>query len=414
MTDQPWWRLVFSRRMMLCVLTGFASGLPLFFLFQLVPGWLRDQQVDLGTIGLFALVQFPYTWKFLWSPLMDRFELPLLGLRRGWMLLTQLGLLLALGSFAFISPQNGLSMVIVAAVLVAVFSASQDIVIDAFRREILSDQELGLGNAVHINAYRLAGLVPGSLSLILADHLPWSTVFLITAAFMGVGLLLTAIAPEPAHERHPMSLEQAVVEPFKDFFSRHGVQHAIAVLVFMVLYKLGDNMAVALQTPFYMDMGYSKSEIGLVAKHAALWPVLVGSLIGGLVMLKVGINRSLWLFGVVQCASIFGYALLASLNPEARNLWWLAGVVGAEYLGVGLGAAALTAYIAREASRTYLATQLALLTALTAVPRVIANAATGYMVESMGWVHFFMLCALVAIPGLLMLPKVAPWSRRQD
>lgn len=414
MTDAPWWQLVFTRRMLLCILTGFASGLPLFFLFQLVPGWLRDLDVDLGTIGLLALVQFPYTWKFLWSPLMDRFELPLLGLRRGWMLLTQLGLLLSLASFAFIDPQHSLTLVVIASILVAVFSASQDIVIDAYRREILPDRELGLGNAVHVNAYRLAGLVPGSLSLILADHLPWSSVFLITAAFMAVGLVLTAIADEPNHDRHPMKLYQAVVEPFAEFFDRLGGRQALLILVFMVLYKLGDNMAVALQTPFYLDMGYTKSEIGLVAKHAALWPVLVGSLVGGLVMLKIGINRSLWLFGLVQVASIAGYALLSSLAPEARNLWWLGGVVAAEYFGVGLGAAALTAFIAREASRTYLATQLALLTALTAVPRVLANAGTGFMVEAMGWPLFFMLCMVVALPGLLLLPWVAPWKRRAD
>ncbi|WP_341503123.1 AmpG family muropeptide MFS transporter [Gallaecimonas sp. GXIMD4217] len=414
MTSQSWWQLLLQRRFFLCILTGFASGLPLFFLFQLIPGWLRDQNVDLATIGLLSLVQFPYTWKFLWSPLMDRFELPLLGLRRGWMLLTQLGLLLAMASFAFTDPAQGLKPIIVAAVLVAVFSASQDIVIDAFRREILEDNELGLGNSIHINAYRLAGLVPGSLSLILADHLPWSSVFLITAAFMSVGLLLTCMADEPQHQRHPQTMEQAIVAPFVEFFSRGGVRQALLVLGFMVLYKLGDNMATALQTPFYLDMGYSKSEIGLVAKHAALWPVVVGSLVGGLVMLRIGINRSLWLFGLVQMASIFGYALLASLPAEQRDLWWLGAVVAFEYFGVGLGAAALTAFIAREASKTYLATQLALLTALTAVPRVLANAGTGFMVEAMGWVDFYLVCAAVAIPGMLMLPWVAPWHRTSD
>ncbi|WP_226911375.1 AmpG family muropeptide MFS transporter [Gallaecimonas mangrovi] len=414
MTDISWWRLVFSRRMMLCVLTGFSSGLPLYFLFQLVPGWLKSQHIDLGTIGLLSLVQFPYTWKFIWSPLMDRLNLPLLGLRRGWLLVTQLGLLLTLASFALLSSANNMELVVIAAVLVAIFSASQDIVIDAFRREILADNELGLGNAIHVNAYRLAGLVPGSLSLILADHFPWSTVFVITAAFMGVGLLLTAIADEPEHERTPSTLEQAVIEPFKEFFQRSDFKSAIAILLFMVLYKLGDNMATALQTPFYMDMGYSLSDIGLVAKNAALWPSIIGGIIGGLAMVKIGINRSLWVFGVVQWLSILGYALLSYLAPEQRNLWWLAAVVGTEYLGVGLGAAALTAFIARSASRNYLATQLALLTALTAVPRVIANAGTGYMVEYMGWLHFFLFCAAIAIPGMLMLPKVAPWADKAN
>ncbi|WP_406664265.1 AmpG family muropeptide MFS transporter [Gallaecimonas sp. GXIMD1310] len=414
MPQPPWWSLILKRRFFLCILTGFASGLPLFFLFQLVPGWLRDQHVDLASIGLLSLVQFPYTWKFLWAPLMDRFELPFLGLRRGWLLLTQLGLLAAMATFALCDPKQGLEPIVWVAILVAAFSASQDIVIDAFRREILADNELGLGNAIHINAYRLAGLIPGSLSLILADHLPWSTVFVITAGFMAVGLLLTLIADEPTHERHPSTWQQAVVEPFHEFFSRHGVKAALLLLAFMVLYKLGDNMATALQTPFYLDMGYSKSEIGLVAKHAALWPAVFGGLLGGILMLKIGINRSLWLFGLVQMVSILGYALLAWLPLETRNLWWLALVVATEYLGVGLGAAALTAFIAREANKTFLATQLALLTALTAVPRVLANAATGFMVDSVGWVHFYLICALVALPGMALLPWVAPWQRKTD
>ena len=398
--------------MFLCVLTGFASGLPLFFVFQLLPGWLRDSQVDLATIGLMSLVQLPYTWKFLWSPLMDRYALPWLGRRRGWMLLTQVLLLFAMASFALLHPIVSIAWIAFAAFLVALFSASQDIVIDAFRREILADEELGLGNSIHINAYRVAGLVPGSLSLILADFLPWPTVFLITAAFMSVGIVLTLIADEPLHARAPTRLVEAVIEPFKEFFHRQGVRRALFLLLFIVLYKLGDNMATALQTPFYLDMGYSKSEIGLVAKHAALWPAVIGGFLGGILMLKFGINRGLWLFGLVQWLSILGYALLSYLPAESRNLYWLAGVVGAEYLGVGLGAAALTAFISREASRSYLATQIALLTALASVPRVFVNASTGFLVEDLGWVAFFLLCAVVAIPGMVLLYWVAPWQAK--
>jgi PAT family beta-lactamase induction signal transducer AmpG len=174
----------------------------------------------------------------------------------------------------------------------------------------------------------------------------------------------------------------------------------------MFLYKIGDNMATALSMPFYLEVGFSKTEIGLVAKHAALWPSIIGGLLGGLVMVRVGINRALWLFGVVQVASILGFAVLASTGPE---LWLLALVIGFEYLGVGMGTAAFTAFIARETSKMYAATQFALFTALAAVPRTLANASTGWIVEQIGWVDFFLFCTLLALPGMLLLFWVAPW-----
>jgi PAT family beta-lactamase induction signal transducer AmpG len=395
--------------MLICIFTGFASGMPLYVLFQLVPAWLKDGGVSLTEIGLFALVGIPYTWKFVWAPLMDRWIPPFLGRRRGWMLICQLALLLSIGILGSFQPAQSTWLIAWLAAAVAFFSASQDVALDAYRREILPDEELGLGSAIHVQAYRISSLVPGSLSLILADTLPWSTVFWITAAFMAVAVVMTLAVTEPESELPTgTGLRQAIVAPFSEYLGRRGWSGLLLVLGFMFFYKIGDNMATALSTPFYLDMGFSKTEIGLVAKHAALWPAIFGGLMGGLIMIKIGINRALWLFGVVQVVSILGFAILASNGPV---LWMLAAVISFEYLGVGMGTAAFTAFIARETSKTYAATQFALFTALAALPRTFANASTGMIVEQVGWVSFFLLCAILAIPGMLMLFWVAPWRR---
>lgn len=408
------WRQLFTRRMLICVFTGFSSGLPLYLLFNLLPAWLRSESVDLKTIGLFALIQFPYTWKFLWSPLLDRYVVPMLGRRRGWMLLTQAALLLVIAAMGAFSPQQDIETIAWIATLLALLSATQDIALDAYRRELLPDSELGLGNSVHVNAYRIAGLVPGALSLILADHLPWSMVFIITALFMLPGMAMTLLVSEPHRATPPKTLREAVVEPFHEFITRQGWQSALLILAFLLFYKLGDSMCTALATPFYLDMGYSKTDIGLVAKNAGLWPSVIGGLLGGLWMVKIGINRALWLFGVVQIAAIFGFAWLASVGHHAEvgaaDLAQLALVIGLEALGVGLGTAAFVAFIAHTTHPAYTATQFALFTSLMAVPRTFANAATGWLVENMGWANFFLLCAVLAVPGMLLLLKVAPWN----
>jgi len=410
------WQQLFTRRMLICVFTGFASGLPLYLLFNLVPAWLRSESVDLKTIGLFALIQFPYTWKFLWSPLLDRYVLPVLGRRRGWMLITQIGLLAVIASMGAFSPQSDLHIIAWIATLLAFLSATQDIVLDAYRRELLSDAELGLGSAVHVNAYRVAGLVPGSLSLILADYMAWSTVFIITALFMVPGIVMTLMVSEPHRAVPPRTLREAVVEPFHEFITRKGWSSALLILAFLFFYKLGDSMATALATPFYLDMGFSKTQIGLIAKNAGLWPSVIGGLLGGLWMVKIGINRALWLFGAVQLVTIFGFAWLASMGHHAEitsvELTQLAIVITLEALGVGLGTVAFVAFIARATHPAYTATQFALFTSLMAVPRTFANAATGWLVETMGWTTFFLLCAILAVPGMLLLFKVAPWNEK--
>jgi PAT family beta-lactamase induction signal transducer AmpG len=403
---------IFNRRMLICVFTGFASGLPLYLLISLVPAWLRTEGVGLAEIGFFSLIGLPYTWKFLWSPLLDRFQIPFLGLRRGWMLVTQLGLLALISVLGFMNPADQLWPIAYVCAGIALLSATQDIALDAYRRELLPDEELGLGNSIHVNAYRIAGLIPGSLSLILADQLPWEIVFPITASAMLAGIIMTlSIREIPKAPDQPRTIRDAVVEPFKEFFQRQGVKQACLILAFMLLYKLGDSMATALATPFYLDMGFSNTEIGLVAKHAALWPMIIGGILGGILMIRIGINRALWLFGLVQIISILGFAVLARVG---EGLWLLALVISFEYLGVGLGTAAFVAFIARTTHRAYTATQLALFTGLTAIPRTVANTTTGVIVEAVGWETFFYLCTVLALPGMLLLARVAPWKRSKD
>ena len=408
-------RVLLTRKMLICIFTGFSSGLPLYLLLNLLPAWLRSEGVDLKTIGFFALIQFPYTWKFLWSPFLDRYSLPFLGRRRSWTLLMQIGLLLTIGLLGGLSPSTNITPVLWLAEFLALFSATQDIALDAYRRELLAEVELGLGNAVHVNAYRVAGLVPGSLSLILADLLPWSQVFWITAAFMLPGMVMILLVSEPVSTKAtPKTLREAVVEPFHEFMGRSGVRGAVLVLAFIFLYKLGDSLCTALATPFYLDMGFTKTDIGLIAKHAGLWPAVIGGLLGGLWMVHLGINRALWLFGVVQLVSIFGFAWLAWLGPHSviglDQRLALAAVIGVEALGVGLGTAAFVAFIARATHPAYTATQFALFTSLAAVPRTVINASAGWLVENLGWLNFFLLCVVLAVPGMLLLFRVAPWN----
>jgi len=414
-----WLAALCNQRMLICIFTGFASGLPLYLLLNLVPAWLKTEGLSLRAIGAFALIQFPYTWKFVWAPLLDRYGiLPWLGRRRSWMFVSQVGLIASIAWLGQFAPADHLTLVVGLTALLAFLSATQDIALDAFRREILPDAELGLGNAIHVNAYRIAGLVPGSLSLILADHLPWSQVFVITAAFMLPGLLMTLSVAEPlAAHGTPRTLRDAVVEPFREFFGRHGVRSALLALAFLFLYKLGDSLCTALATPFYLDMGFSKTEIGIIAKNAGLWPTVIGGILGGIWMLRLGINRALWVFGVVQLLATLGFVWMSWLGPAESNatrLIALAIVIGGEALGVGLGTTAFVAFMARATHPAYTATQLALFTSLMAVPRTFINATAGWLIEGLGWTNFFWLCFALAFPGMLLLFKVAPWNAGSD
>ncbi len=395
--------------MLVCAFTGFASGMPLFFLVQLVQAWLRKEGVSLTEIGLFTLVGLPYTFKFLWAPVLERYTLPWLGRRRGWMLVTQIALVGLMAALGWMDPNRDLAVVSIVAVAIAVFSATQDIAIDAYRRELLpTEGELALGNAIHVQVYRIAGLVPGSLGFVLADHLSWQEVFLVMAAFMAVGVITTLVIREVVRDPViPPTLLEAVVTPFQEFRTRNGTRQALLILLFLFAYKLGDSMATALSTSFYIDLGFEMADIGLVAKNAALWPMVIGGILGGIVIVRIGINRGLWLFGFVQLATIFGFVWL---SVAGNDLVVLAVVIAAEYLGVGLGTAAFVAFIARATSVAHAATQFALLTAITAVPRTVTGAASGWIVEQLGWTQFFYLCALLAVPGMVLLIWVAPFT----
>ncbi|HJV02330.1 MAG TPA: AmpG family muropeptide MFS transporter [Burkholderiaceae bacterium] len=401
------WHSYLNRRTLICVFLGFSSGLPLFILLSLMQAWLAKSGLNVKTLGLFALVMFPYTWKFLWSPLMDRYSFGALGRRRGWMAVTQSALFFGIGAMGMLDPLTQLPAIATVAALVAFLSASQDIVIDAYRREILPDNEQGLGSAVHVNAYKVAGMVPGALSLILADLMAWQPVFWITAAFMLPGLACTLLIKEPAvYGAPPKNMREAVVLPFREFVHRDGWRGALWVLGFIFLYKLGDSMATALATKFYLDLGFSMTQIGAIAKTTGFWASIGGGIVGGVWMVQLGINRGLWIFGIAQAIAILGFAWLAQVGA---NVIVLAAVIGFEAFGVGLGTAAFVAYIAKTTDPRYTATQFALFTSLAAVPRTFVNSSVGFIVAETGWFSFFILCFILALPGMLMLPRVAPW-----
>lgn len=432
-TNSSIWQAIFNKRMLICLFNGFSAGLPLFFLYQLIPAWLRTEGVDLKTIGLFSLVGIPYTWKFIWSPIMDRYVPPFLGRRRGWMLITQGLLLVGMALVGQFNPTDSLQMVVVVCVAIAFLSASQDIVLDAYRRELLPDQELGLGNSFYVNGYRAAAFIPGGLGLILAGgdlyffqlDLSWNQVFIIIALFMLIGIIKTFIIEEAAKKiEPPKSLREAVIEPFRDFFGRDGKRHAILVLSFLFLYKIGDSMATALSTPFFIDLGFDLEIIGSTVKLINISALLVGTFIGGAVLYRIGINRSLWFFGMIQAATILGFAYLSTVGNHTTTL---AVVLALEYFGAGLGTAALVAYMARATNKNFTATQFALFSSLIALPRTFANATTGFLIEGitpedgwyfrtfgemngLGYTNFFVFCTLIAIPGMVLLLWVAPWN----
>jgi PAT family beta-lactamase induction signal transducer AmpG len=392
-------RAVFSARMLIAALMGFASGLPLLLTGSVLQAWLRDGGVDLTRIGLFALVGLPYTLKFLWSPWFDRFAVAGLGRRRGWLLATQAALVAALFGLSFSNPSpEHLLPVSIAALLVAFFSASQDIVVDAYRRESLTDLELGLGSAMYVNGYRIGMLLAGGGGLILADWLSFPQTYRLAALVMGACMVVTLAAPEPGLPAgRPRSLLEAVVLPFRDYFTREGAWLALA---FILLYKLGDTLAAAMTTPFYLDLGYSKSEIGAVVKLFGFWATVAGATLGGIWVLRIGLHRALWLFGLGQMLSTLGFVALSVLSP---SLPALATVVAVENLTAGLGTAAFVGYMGALTDRRFTATQYALLSSLMGVPRVLAAAPTGWLAESLGWSTFFLLCALIALPGLALL-----------
>ncbi len=401
-------KVIVSRRMLVAFVMGFSCGLPLLLTMSVLQAWMKDEGVDLTVIGMMALVGLPYTLKFIWAPFLDRFTLPFLGRRRGWMLVAQIALTVSIVALGQSNPVQNPWLLAFAAFLVTFFSASQDIVIDAYRREDLSDEELGLGSSLYINGYRIGMLLASGGGLIMADYMSFSMVYLILAGCMLPGLITTLLTPEPGTPAGtPQTMREAVIDPLVEYFGRND---ALWILAFILLYKVGDTMASAMTTPFYLDIGFSKSEIGAVVKLFGFWATIVGGLAGGIMMLRLGINRSLWVFGFLQALSTAGFALLANIG---YSIPLLSLVIAFENLSSGMGTAAYAAFMASVTNKKFTATQYALLTSLMGVPRVLASAPTGFLAKNVGWETFFMACALVAIPGMLLLLKFAPWNSKK-
>lgn len=391
--------------MLVAFIMGFSCGLPLLLTIGVLQAWMKEAGVDLTYIGMITLVQIPYTWKFIWAPFLDRFTLPFLGRRRGWLLIAQLALVISIAGLGYSNPVEKIRMMILTACLVAFFSATQDIVVDAYRREDLSDEELGLGSSMYIYGYRLGMLLASGGGLILADHLTFSQVYFIMALCMLPGVFTTLFTPEPEiSSGTPQSMKEAVVDPLFEYFSRNG---AVWILAFVLLYKIGDTMASAITMPFYMEIGFTKTEIGTVVKIFGTAATLTGAFLGGVWMLWLGITRSLWVFGALQALSTACFAILARVG---HSLPALSGVIAFENLSAGMGTAAFVAFMASITNKKFTATQYALLTSLMGVPRVIASAPTGFIAKHVGWEGFFIMCTVIAIPGMLLLLKFAPWK----
>lgn len=393
-------RIFTQRNAAVLLLLGFASGLPLALTAGTLQAWMTVENVDLKTIGFFSLVGQAYVFKFLWSPMMDRYTPPFLGRRRGWLLVTQLALIAGIVAMGFMQPSRDLTLLAALAVLVAFCSASQDIVFDAWKTDVLPPEERGSGAAITVLGYRLAMLISGGLALWLADrYLGWQATYWLMALLMVPGLIATLLAHEPeAPVREPHSLRQAVAFPLKDFFQRNN---AWLLITLIILYKLGDAFAASLTTTFLIrGVGFSAGDVGLVNKTLGLLATIIGALYGGVLMQRLSLFRALMIFGVLQAVSNFAYWLLAVTPP---HLWSMASAVFIENLCGGMGTAAFVALLMTLCNKSFSATQFALLSALSAVGRVYVGPAAGWLVELWGWPVFYAFTVVAAVPGLLLL-----------
>jgi PAT family beta-lactamase induction signal transducer AmpG len=396
--------------MLVLAVLGFASGLPLFLTSRTLQAWMTVEGVDLATIGLFSLVALPYSLKFLWAPVVDRYVPPFLGRRRGWLLVIQIALMLAVAAMSLRDPSRALQLLAINVILIAFLSASQDIVIDAYRADILNEREMGAGAAIWVAGYRVALLVTGSLAFILADRMPWPTVYLVLSLLMLIGIAATLMASEPVlAERPPATFAEAVVLPFREFFQRSGPVTALLVLLFIVLFKLPDYLAQAMATPFLLNIGFSQTDIGAISGGIGLFATIVGALAGGGVVARLGINRSLWLFGGLQALSNVAYY---GVSLAGRNYAFLTATIIVENFCTGLVTAGFLAFLMSLCSARYSATQFALLSSLMGFSRDVLVAPAGGIAEKTGWPLFFLLTLAAAAPGLLLLPFFAPWNRR--
>ena len=443
----------FQKKIFITLSMGFVSGIPLLLTITLLQAWLTDEGISKSTIGLFALVGLPYSLKFLWAPIFDGITLSTFGRRRSWMLVTQILLIITIIGLGMTDPAMNATNVAILAVLVAFSSASQDIVIDAYRRESLSDEEQTLGASAYVLGYRIGALAAGAGGLILADYMTYQMVYTFMSFVMIYGVLITIIADEPNNSYRPSNFIETVIKPFIEFFDRYTSINNIAadrlkhvrdgftiklspvnnifnrnishgyrrskitrrnilknvfltpalILLFILLYKIGDTMAHSLSTNFYLDIGFSKTEIGTIVKFFGLFATLIGAFAGGLIALKVGLYQSLIMFGLFQAIATLGFSLLAVVGD---NIYLLMTVISLENLAAGMGYTAYLAFIANMTNKQFTATQFALMTALMSLPRTLFSGFSGYLVEFFDWELYFVFCSLIAIPALIILSKL--------
>jgi len=387
-------------------LFGLSSGIPLLLTGSTLQIWMKDLNVDIKTIGAFALVGLPYNLKFLWSPLIDRYQLPFLTRRRSWLLLSQVLLMAAIVLMGGYDPLQSVTLMGLLALLVSFMSATQDILIDAYRREALTTEQMGFGLSLYSTGYRIGMLIAGAMALWIVDqyHWSWLGVYSTVAAFITFGIVATLMAPEEdTRDLAPKSMRDAIVGPFQEFFKKKGVW---LILAFLICYKLGDNLSSALTAPFVVELGYSKTEYAVAVKGVGLFSLLAGGFIGAGIMARIGLNRALWIFGFLQATAILGLVVLA--NSE-KNTVLLGTVIAAEMLTAGMAVPAFNTFIAFLTDKRFTATQYALLTSLAVLPRTLLSAPSGVIKEALGqWDYYFYFCVFMTIPGFLLLLKVAP------
>lgn len=391
-----------KRNLFIILLLGFSSGLPLALTSSTLQAWFTVNGASLVTIGMLGLIGQPYIYKFLWSPLLDRYHLPVLGRRRGWLLLTQLGLLIAIIAMAFAHPKTSPYLLSFLALMVAFLSATQDMAIDAYRTEILPEQHTGLGAALYTWGFRISMMVSGGLALIFADYIGWKVTYFFLGLLMLVGITTTLLSAEPLSDQkkelQPQTLRAAILEPMQEFFARKA---AVGILLFIVLYKLGDAMSVSLATPFLIrDLGFSLTTVGIVNKGIGLVATMAGILVGGAIMTRISLYRALFLFGLLQTAAIFTLMQLALLG---KNYHFLVFAISADNFCNAMGTVACVAFLTSLCDHRYTATQFALFSALAAVGRVFVAPVAGVMLEHMSWATFFGWAIVACLPGLLLL-----------
>jgi len=386
-----------SPRVWLLITLGFSSGLPLLLVGGTLALWMKNEGLNIKTITAFGLVAMPYSLKFIWAPLLDRYALPFLGRRRGWMLLSQLGLMGAIAAMSFVDPKQSPMTLAGIATLVAFLSASQDVVSDAWRTDILSEAERGFGVANFVTGYRLGILASSPIALTLSDTIGWQRTYWVMAALMLVGVVATLLAPEP-EGRAPRNLRDAVVLPFTDYFKRNG---AIAVLVFLMLYKLGEAFAgPAIVNPFFSELGFTNTEIGWISKVPSLIASIAGGLLGGLLMVKLGMRKSLYIFGALQALTNLTYLVLALVG---KNYAVLATAISIDNMCGGMATTALGAYQMALCNKRFSATQFALLSALSNLGGRSLAAGAGFFIEWFGWSTYFCFTVALAAPALVLL-----------